>query len=286
MDSELLVRVDYNVGRKDPAQIFEAMALYINAQRDFCQLLANSLDLDTDFEFRLNAVKEGSIVTRLDSLCKAIDGCMQNAFYHSGKNLFENLVDIDVTETEEQVDQIASSLEDKLAAMVPDTLVHPDIDRQGLAFVLKKMSDANKKMQSGETVSISAGEADGYMALNTEWNFVGDPRKMFSGTTEFFDGRDKLYATVQVNEGNSVWTFRSPATQRRFPARIIDKDWLGRYQGGLIKAIGPLDMIEADLSYSIYTPPDGKGKVEIRNAKIKSILNIHRNGDYQHAFSI
>ncbi|MGO2204839.1 hypothetical protein, partial [Pseudomonas helleri] len=47
MDSELLVRVDYNVGRKDPAQIFEAMALYINAQRDFCQLLANSLDLDT-----------------------------------------------------------------------------------------------------------------------------------------------------------------------------------------------------------------------------------------------
>lgn len=284
MDSELFIKVDYNIGRKNPAQIFEAMALYIHAQRDFCQLLANSIDLDADFEFKLNAVQEGSIVTKIDSFFKCVDGCLEKAFYTSGKKLYSSLVE--ATQTEDQVDAIATSVEDDLAEMVPGRLIHPDIDRQGLAVVLDKISEANKKMQPGETVSICTGELDTYTALNTNWNFVGDPKKMFSGKTEFFDGRDKLFATIQVNEGNSVWTFKSPATQRKFSARITDKDWLTRYQAGLVKAIGPLDMIEADLSYSIYTPPEGKGKVEIRNAKIKNILDIYRNGDYQHVLNI
>lgn len=286
MNSELFLKVDYNIGRKDPAEIFEAMGLYINAQRDFCQLLANAIDVRVDFDFQLNAVVEGSVLTKVSAYCQHMCDRVEQAFYNSGQNLFETLVDVSVTETEEQVDGIAVVIEEGLSDMVQGGLVRPDIDRQALAYVLEKLSEANKKMQSGEVISMRAGNDSGYTKLNKNWRFTGDPKDMFLGGTVKFEGRDKLYPMIQVNKGKSAWTFKSPATGRKFSAKIVDKDWLQRYQQGFIEAIGPLDIVEADLSYDVYTPPAGKGNVEIKDAKIKKIFNVIRNGEHQNALAI
>ncbi|CRM31406.1 hypothetical protein [Pseudomonas sp. 58 R 3] len=255
------------------------MGLYINAYRDLCQVLANSVELKADFEFQLNGIEKGSIISKLSRLRNGVDDFFEQSFYKSGMALFDELSDECQTESEEDVEGLAVTLENRLADEMPGNLVAPHVDRQGLAFVLNKFSLANKKMQSGETVEVFTSEADKPHSINTSWSFTGDAAKMFLGKTEIFEGRDKLFAMIQVNEGNSVWTFKSPATQQKFPAKITHKEWLERYQGGLIPAIGPFDMLDAELSYVIYTPPEGKGRVQIRNAKINNVLGVLRGGN-------
>ena len=279
LNSELAISIDFNKNRTNPAQIFEAMGLYINAYRDLCQILANSVELKADFEFQLNGVEKGSIISKLSRLKNGLDDFLEQSFYRSGMALFDELADECQTESEEEVEALAVTLESRLADEMPGNLVAPHVDRQGLAHVLSKFSLANNRMQSGETVEVYTSDVEKHHPINTNWVFTGDPGKMFLGKTETFEGRDKLYVMIQVNEGNSVWTFKSPATQQKFPAKITHKEWLERYQNGFIPAIGPLDMIEADLSYIIYTPPEGKGRVQIRNAKIKNVLSVHRSGN-------
>ena len=262
------------------------MGLYINSYRDLCQVLANSIDCKLDFEFQLDRVQEGSLISKLSSLKNGVDEFFGNLFCRSGMSLFDELLDIDETSTEHEVDVLATRLEERLAEEVSDSLVEPFIDRQAFALVLERLSSANRKMQAGEKVLVYTDESGVLHPMNTNWVFNADPKKMFLGVTDEFEGCDKLYATIPVNEGNSVWTFRSSSTQLRFSAKVTNKDWLERYQGGLIRAIGPLDLIEAELSYQIYTPPKGKGKPVIRNAKIKNVLKIHRSNDKQHDLEI
>ncbi|ANJ56584.1 hypothetical protein PMA3_16100 [Pseudomonas silesiensis] len=286
MNSELSIRIDFNKRRENPAQVFEAMGLYINSYRDLCQVLANSIDLKMDFEFQLDAVEEGSLISKLSHLKNGVDDFFGRLFCDSGMALFDELVEIDETATEEEVDAIASTLESRLAAEIPEALVDPFVDRQALAFVLQSLSSANRRMQPGEKVELYTDEEGVRHALNTEWSFTADPKKMFAGVSQEFDGRDKLYATIPVNEGNSVWTFRSPATHQKFSAKVVNKEWLERYQNGLIPAIGPLDLLDAELSYIVYTPPKGKGKPQIRNAKIKNVLGVRRAHEKQHALGV
>lgn len=40
--------------------------------------------------------------------------------------------------------------------------------------------------------------------------------------------------------------------------------------------------MEAEVTYEIYTPPAGKGKPFISSAKIKRVLDIHRDVGLQH----
>lgn len=279
LNSELAISIDFNKERTNPAQIFEAMGLYINAYRDLCQVLANSIELKADFEFQLNGIEKGSIISKLSRLKNGVDDFFEQSFYRSGMALFEELSNECQTESEEDVEGLAATLENRLADEISGNLVAPHVDRQSLAHVLSKFSLANKKMQSGETVEVFTSGVEVPHLINTNWSFTGDASKMFLGKTEVFEGRDKLYVTIQVNEGNSVWTFKSPATQQKFPAKIAHKDWLERYQGGLIPAIGPFDMLDAELSYIVYTPPEGKGRAQIRNAKINNVLGVLRGGN-------
>ena len=52
MKPELLIKLDYLKDRRNSAEIFETMALYINAYRDFGQLLSDSVGIKADFEFQ------------------------------------------------------------------------------------------------------------------------------------------------------------------------------------------------------------------------------------------
>ena len=286
MNTELAIKIDYLQKRKNPAQVFEAMGLYINAYQDLCQLLANAVDLEIAFELELNSVDTGSIISKLGSVGSSIANYIEEALYSSGSALSSELMHVSETGTEAEVNSIASALEADISKKIPETIVPPHIDRQGLAYVLTEFSNANKRLQSGEIVQLGAANSEYLSAFNTEWRFSGDASKMFIGDTSDFNGKDKLYTMVQVNEGNSVWSFKSAAMERKFPAKIVDKDWLHRYQSGLIAPIGPLDIMDAEISYSIYTPPDGKGRPQIRRAKIHKILSIHRNRDYQNALDV
>jgi hypothetical protein len=280
---ELSIKLDYLDDRQNPAEIFEAMAEYINAYRDFGQLLSGSVGFNTDFEFQLNAIEKGSILSKLSALPGKIDQVFEAAFYNSGNHLFDELINVDITESEEQVEELAADLETSLVENLPQQIADPHIERQGLALVLDKFSTANQKMKKGESVILKSGHYDGNQSvINTAWRFNGNPKEMFLGETEYKEFEDKLYVKVSVNEGHAVWKFRSLTLEKTFSARIIDKDWLERYQDGLIPPIGPKDIIEANVSLDFYTPPKGKGQPQIRNAKVISITNINRYSGHQY----
>ncbi|MBA5235993.1 hypothetical protein L0Y26_19760 [Pectobacterium aroidearum] len=283
MKPELSIKIDYLKDRKNPAEVFEAMALYINAYRDFGQLLNNSIGIKSDFDFQLNDIEKSSILSKLSVIPGKIDEIFESAFYTSGEKLFRALTDIEVIETEEQVESLAATLETALAENIPQQITDPNVDRQNLSLVLEKFSTANQKIKPNESVIINSNTNQGQgFKFNTKWRFGGKPKEMFMGETESRELNDKLYVTVSVNEGNSVWSFRSLALERRFSGRITHKEWLERYQEGLIPAIGPKDLIEAKLTFDIYTPPKGKGQSQIRNVKVVNISNVQRYNGLQY----
>ncbi|EAU0020871.1 hypothetical protein PK90_001601 [Salmonella enterica subsp. enterica] len=281
MNPELSIKIDYLKDRHNPEEVFEAMALYINAYRDFGQVLSNSIGIKADFNFQLNEIKSGSILSKLSVIPGKIDEILANAFYNSGDELFRELTDIETTDTEEQVETLAVNLETALAKNLPQQIADPNIDRQNLSFALEKFSTANQKIKPNESVIITSNNNQNFK-FNTKWRFGGKPREMFLGSTESIELNDKLYVTVSVNEGNSVWSFRSISLDKRLSGRITHKEWLERYQDGLIPAIGPKDIIDAKITFDIYTPPKGKGQPQIRNLKVINISNIQRNNGLQY----
>ncbi|EAM4774613.1 hypothetical protein E9347_05210 [Salmonella enterica] len=283
MNPELSIKIDYLKDRHNPEEVFEAMALYINAYRDFGQVLSNSIGIKADFNFQLNEIKSGSILSKLSVIPGKIDEILANAFYNSGDELFRELTDIETTDTEEQVETLAVNLETALAKNLPQQIADPNIDRQNLSFALEKFSTANQKINPNESVIITSNSNNNQnFKFNTKWRFGGKPREMFLGSTESIELNDKLYVTVSVNEGNSVWSFRSISLDKRLSGRITHKEWLERYQDGLIPAIGPKDIIDAKITFDIYTPPKGKGQPQIRNLKVINISNIQRNNGLQY----
>ncbi|EKT5470999.1 hypothetical protein QER58_001761 [Salmonella enterica subsp. enterica serovar Montevideo] len=283
MNPELSIKIDYLKDRHNPEEVFEAMALYINAYRDFGQVLSNSIGIKADFNFQLNEIKSGSILSKLSVIPGKIDEILANAFYNSGDELFRELTDIETTDTEEQVENLAVNLETALAKNLPQQIADPNIDRQNLSFALEKFSTANQKIKPNESVIITSNSDNNQnFKFNTKWRFGGKPREMFLGSTESIELNDKLYVTVSVNEGNSVWSFRSISLDKRLSGRITHKEWLERYQDGLIPAIGPKDIIDAKITFDIYTPPKGKGQPQIRNLKVINISNIQRNNGLQY----
>ncbi|EAY0993649.1 hypothetical protein B5I68_22505 [Salmonella enterica] len=283
MNPELSIKIDYLKDRHNPEEVFEAMALYINAYRDFGQVLSNSIGIKADFNFQLNEIKSGSILSKLSVIPGKIDEILANAFYNLGDELFRELTDIETTDTEEQVETLAVNLETALAKNLPQQIADPNIDRQNLSFALEKFSTANQKIKPNESVIITSNSDNNQnFKFNTKWRFGGKPREMFLGSTESIELNDKLYVTVSVNEGNSVWSFRSISLDKRLSGRITHKEWLERYQDGLIPAIGPKDIIDAKITFDIYTPPKGKGQPQIRNLKVINISNIQRNNGLQY----
>ncbi|EAB4236332.1 hypothetical protein CAD91_13940 [Salmonella enterica subsp. enterica serovar Oranienburg] len=283
MNPELSIKIDYLKDRHNPEEVFEAMALYINAYRDFGQVLSNSIGIKADFNFQLNEIESGSILSKLSVIPGKIDEILANAFYNSGDELFRELTDIETTDTEEQVETLAVNLETALAKNLPQQIADPNIDRQNLSFALEKFSTANQKIKPNESVIITSNSDNNQnFKFNTKWRFGGKPREMFLGSTESIELNDKLYVTVSVNEGNSVWSFRSISLDKRLSGRITHKEWLERYQDGLIPAIGPKDIIDAKITFDIYTPPKGKGQPQIRNLKVINISNIQRNNGLQY----
>ncbi|WP_221885551.1 hypothetical protein [Vreelandella populi] len=89
MSPELSIKLEYLENRINPAEVFEAMALYINAYKDFGQLLTNSVGLKLDFEFQLNDIEKNSILSKLSALPNSIDSMLEKAFYSSGNRLFK-----------------------------------------------------------------------------------------------------------------------------------------------------------------------------------------------------
>lgn len=280
--AELSIKIDYESNRRRPGEVFEAMALYIGAYQDFGQLLISSVGIKADFEFQLDEIKEGSILSRLSALPGTLDKALMQIFCDAGNKTIDKLKG--KTSTENDVEKLSVELEADIAHGVPGQTASPMIDRAKLAFVLNKFSKANEKLSEKEKVSFYAGnESSNVYHLETDWRFTGDPDEMFRGTVEHLNAEGNFYVVMAVNEGSALWWFKSIEVDRRIPAKIAQKEWLDRYQNGLIRPIGPKDVIRARIEYDLYTPPKGRGSPIIRSARITDIIQVIRNrSEYQY----
>jgi hypothetical protein len=285
MQPEFSIKLGFVPNRNNPDELFYAMGDYIKACRAYNQLMANAIGLQVDFNFQLTDIEKSSILSRLKSCTEKLDYVTQNILFKSGNETFQKIKGIEDTETEEQVENIATLLESTLNDNLESPLNYPYVDRQVLSYVLNSFSIANEKVQAGESVLLSTS---GYnndkteVNLNTRWRFTGNPKEMFLGTSKKVNTTLKLYATKTVNKGESQWEFKSDKLPKVFTAKILHKEWLEEYQHGLIPAIGVYDVLDVSIAYEIYTPPKGKGNSIIRSAVIKQVIKIERNTGYQH----
>lgn len=282
MHETLKIKIDFAKNRQHPAEVFQAMSAYIEAYQTIGQILVGGCGVKEEFELQLDAVEAGSVASLLKAVPGRLKEYISNALFKSTCGLLEDISGVEVTSTEEEVDILALQLESELAKSGLGDMVNPHIDRQAFAHALCRLSEANKKLQPEEKVLTSLSSDDKITPINTHWRFNANPKDMFLGSTKPHSVVDKLYVKMPVNIGKGVWQFVSASTERSYSARIADRRWLEDYQLGIIQAIGPRDIMEADVSYEIYTPPPGKGKPQIRNAKVTRVVKIHRNVGLQY----
>lgn len=276
MDTNVFIKIDYKKDRPNPSQLFEAMSLYISAYEQLGQILAKSIDVRQEFKFHLEEVQISSIKAKLIQAPGLINDFFINRVATSGSKLFETLVETDETETEEQIDQLAANIEETFINDGLGNEIDSHIDRKALTHMLGTVSKANNLIQKDEIVEF--GSSAYSQNINTKWRFVGDVSNMFLGMKESIIARDYLYVKIAINEGKQLWTFRSARMNKTFTARILVKDWVKKYQSGLIPPIGPKDTLLTEFSYDLYKPYDKRKVAEVRNVKIIKIEDIVRGG--------
>lgn len=280
---ELTIKIDYLENRTNPSEVFEAMGMYIDAYKDFGQLVTNSVGVKGDFNFQLNDIQGGSVLSKLSAFGSKLDTMLESVCYGAAIDVVGDLIELDEVETEEQVSELADKIETSVAANMPNNIATPHIDRKGLAYVLQSLSAANERMRPGESVLLkSATASNEWSECNTRWRFTGNPSEMFVGSVSAHKANLKLHAKISVNEGDSAWTFRCDSFKKPFNARITHKSWLEKYQQGLIQPVGPMDVIDANVIYDRFTPSSGSGEVVIKNAKVERIISVERFTGYQH----
>lgn len=282
MHETLKIKIDFAKNRQRPAEVFQAMSAYIEAYQSIGQIMVTSLGGHEEFALQLDNVETGSVASLLKSVPGRVGQWLEKALFESSFKLADELSDVESTSTEEEVDLLAMQLEAELAKSTIGHMVDPQIDRNAFAHALSKLSEANRKLLPEEKVLTSLSGDDKIIPINTHWRFNANPKDMFLGTIESHNVTDKLYVKAPVNFGKAAWPLMSISTGSSYSARISDQIWLENYQSGLVPPIGPRDVMEAEVSFDVYTPPPGKGKPRIISAKVKKVVEIHRNFGLQH----
>ncbi|KIY42261.1 hypothetical protein TZ03_03020 [Pseudomonas sp. 10-1B] len=277
MSETLKIRIDFAEKRQRPADVFQAMSCYIEAYQAFGQVIVHALGDTEDFVLQLESVEAGSVASFIRAVPGRVKEWMSSAIIDSGFQLADTLSGVQSTATEGEVDAIASVLENELTKSDNPQMINPKIDRKELAYALQKFSEANKKLLPEESVETSLADTENVTPINTHWRFNANPKNMFLGLTTSFNGVDRLYVRAPVNIGKGAWSMVSVTTGSRYNANISDLKWLDDYQNGMVRPIGPKDVMEAEVSFQLYTPPPGQGKPYISNAKVVRILEIHRS---------
>lgn len=276
MDSNFELKYEFLPNRSNPAGVFETMARYVQGYNELGKLLADSVGVGEEFELQLLSVKEGSILGAFSAAKGRIQEKVANLIFNSGIRLHDSLRYVDETATQEQVEELAKTLELSMGSAMNDSLLsYPHIDRKRFAHVLQTFSAANENLVDGESVEVRSSDGLNKTSsqINTRWRFTGNPKEMFDGFVRHFQGTLKLYVKVQVNQGGQVWTFKGVKNEIAFSAKLIDEKWLDDYQNVRIAPISPKDVLTAEVEYDIFD--NGTGQ-EIKNARIIKVKGIKR----------
>lgn len=276
------IKIDYKVGRNRPEKVFEAMAMYINAYEDLFKLLSQTVGCKDEVSFVLDDVEKGSLITFLKKRHeKAID-IITSRILKEITQTTKDLTGISYIENEEQIDEIAENVDERLTELFPEifSIAQSQIDKKTLAAILKRLSDANNNIRKDESVDLILDRnKDCPVKVNTNLKFSANLDELYTEDKVSWKGvTDRLFIVKPVNDGNSRWDCKSLNMNQRFEAVMMDKIWLDRYQHGLIPAIGPSDIMLAKLNLVVKTKKDNKNN-KITHAEIIEVIDIQKSNE-------
>ena len=264
--------LNYNKNRNNPAELFHAMAEFIETYQDLGQVLSDAIESETRFAFELQEVTKGSILaklalkvekwTRPDPLLKSFTG--------------EISLPCDVkSRTNAEIERLKTEINSQKISRI-----EPYISDLDIALAMDKWSEANKKLLPDEHLTIcNEGEnLSNVIPFDQSFRFTGDPKKMFSRDKGHHDGEEVVEIFKPCNKGNSQWEFVSIKTKRTYKAEILHKKWLEDYQNSKTR-LGGQDYLRVHSKYDVITE---NGKDVIRNAKILEVIEVINCGGIQH----
>ncbi|MCG7781893.1 hypothetical protein [Lelliottia amnigena] len=275
MESQISIKIDYNSERKNPEDIFSAMALYISAQKKYGNLLADSLDFDVKYELVLSDIEKGSIKSILNSVANGLGQFINN----QSMSLINDLICIDELDSTEKIESLIERQESKIKEEC--NKISPHLDKVKFAEIISDISSANQLLEKGEEVVIShkTSEYDNIYYLNTKMRVSVAPEEMLiKGEHIINTTKDYLDVIKPVNFGDSQWLVRSRTTGKQYLAFMEDKPWLNRYQTGKLPVITAKYCMIAIVKLDVFKT---KRKTEIKRAEILKVVSIVSSDEVQ-----
>lgn len=275
MESHISIKIDYNVDRRNPEDIFSAMALYISSQKKYGQLLAKALDLDVNYDLVLSDIERGSIKSVLGSIADGLGAFINN----QSMNLINDLVEVDNLDSIDKIETLIGNQEVRIKEEL--NKISPHLDRVNFTEIVSDISTANKLLQKGEKVEIShrSSENENVYHLNTKMRLSVLPEEMIvKGEHIVNTTKDYLDIVKPVNFGDSQWLVRSRTTGKQYLAFMEDKTWLNKYQTGQLPVITAKYCMIAIIKVDAYKT---KKKLDIKRAEIIKVIDIVSSEEVQ-----
>lgn len=259
------------------------MGLYVRAYQSLIDVMAESMGLEESPQLILGDVKEGSILSALKSAASTLAAMPQAALIKvatsSLNELQENM------QTEEHVNRHAEFLESELTNS-QQLAIRPCINRIKLMQACITCSEANSKIAPDETITIeSHSEEFGTQisAVKSDWRFTGDVRALFQDQRILYSNKIlHLLVKKPVNKGNDKWGVHCYDLNMDFYTALGDRRWLENYQAGIIAPIGPNDVIQALVNYTVTIPAKKPETFRITSAEVTEVKNVNRNSRRQY----
>lgn len=256
------VKIKYEENRSNPAEVFEAMGLYIRFQTDIGQIILNSLGQNYYFELELQDVQKSSI---LSILSPKLDQKLFELYKRASNRLVQEIVVLPEEITEENIEDVAIKIQEEIQEY-ENLEFPPVISKKALKHAVKNYSAANEKVFSTESVEFISytGRDQKVVSLNTKQRLSKNaPQDELENSQKH---ELNLIVISPKNQGVGAWSFKSEKLNKSFDARILDTNWLKRYQSQIINPIGPKDVIVADVR--LFNDKETK---EIKKAQILKI---------------
>lgn len=263
--------LEYNISRKNPAEVFYAMGLFISSYQKIGRLISESIDSDVGFEFELKEVTHGCILAKL--LLKAEKWTRPDSLIHDFTGEIFSPEQVRSVNTKE-VSRLKSE-----APLYNNKKLDPYISDLDLALVMEEWSEGNKKLLPDEHLKVckEGDDLSNVVPFDPSFRFTGDPKKMFSSDKGCHDGEEVIEVFRPCNKGDSQWEVISVKTGRKYSAKILDKKWLEDYQNSIIR-LGAQDYLRVHSRYDVVS---WNGKDEIKNAEILEIKDVINSGGIQ-----
>ncbi|NIC26382.1 hypothetical protein [Serratia plymuthica] len=263
MNSAIGIRFDYSKDRKNPEDILIILSEYVKFYKSIGVISLSSINEKDSAQFDLVSLQDGSAIAWIR--CKISK--WENFIFGAAEDLADYMDNNPEVATGEDLESASTFLSESIARNADrNLLTEPYIDMEQLGKSLSDYSALNSKLYPDETASIGIGQPgysdfSEFKTLTKNFVFSGNIVDMFSSELKHHKRSSRFYVHVPVNKGDNVWRLEELYTENHFAARVVNNDWLDRYQSGFIDPIGPKDLIEAIIEYDEVVTKISKKKI-------------------------